>query len=142
MMNSPLLLGTDITRLPPYLLTMLLNKEIANLNQDPLGWPGRIANNLTSTMGDVWRKKMADGSIVAVLFNKQGLSEAPREMVLDFASVGVPQQAEASKVSEVTVRDLWKQHDVGSNATDGSWTSLVHSHGVVVLRLSGFAATL
>lgn len=142
LMNSPLLLGTDITHLPPYLLTMLLNKEIADLNQDPLGWPGRLANNLTSTAGEVWRKKMADGSIVAVLFNKQHLSQPPREMVLDFASVGVPQHTEESKASQVTVRDLWKKQSVGSNASDGSWTSVVPSHGVAVLRLSGFASTL
>jgi hypothetical protein len=121
---------------------MLLNKEIADLNQDPLGWSGRLANNFTSTAGEVWRKKMADGSIVAVLFNKQHLSQPPREMVLDFASVGVPQHTEESKARQVTVRDLWKKQNVGSNASDGSWTLVVPSHGVAVLRLSGFASTL
>ena len=41
-MCSPLLLGTDITNMDDALKTLLLNKEIAALSQDPLGYPGHV----------------------------------------------------------------------------------------------------
>ena len=46
LMNSPLLLGTDITNMAVGLKALLLNAEIAGLNQDALGYPGRVALRL------------------------------------------------------------------------------------------------
>ena len=129
LMNSPLLLGTDITNMAAGLKALLLNAEIAALNQDTLGYPGRVALRLGNAgcganTSEVWEKKLADGSLAAVLFNR---CAQPANVTAVFAALNISWSA-------VAVRDLWAQRELGSAA--GGWSALVPPHGVVALRLS------
>ena len=36
----------------------------------------------------------------------------------------------------VTVRDLWRQKDLGTVQAEGSWSTLVAPHGVVLVKLT------
>jgi alpha-galactosidase len=120
---SPMLLGCDMAMLDPFTLSLLCNSEVLDVNQDPLGLQGvRFASgegHLT------YVKPLEDGTIAVALFN---LSE--EEQVLGFApkKLGV--------FGDQTVRDLWRQKDVGTVAYKDRWEVAVPPHGCAFYRIS------
>ncbi len=121
LLNAPLLLGCDLSRLDAFTLGLLANDEVIAVNQDPLG--RQAARVLRDDAVEVWAKPMEDGSIVAGLFNRSMLTA---DLTLDFKTVGLtgPQR----------VRDLWRQQDLGVLAD--KFTAAVHGHDVRLLRFS------
>jgi alpha-galactosidase len=128
-LNSPLLLGSDIANMGADLQALLLNSEITGLNQDRLGYPGRIAGNTDNGQAEVWAKKLAaNGAVAAILFNKWNVTT---NITVDFKL-----HLNLTTGAAVDVRDLWLQKNVGEKVTSGSWTTSVPSHGVVALKVS------
>ncbi len=117
---APLIFSGDITRLDDFTLGLLVNDDIIDVDQDPLGRPGRrVAKN-----GDleVWMREMEDGSKAVGLFNRgDGLAA----VTADWSVLGLsgPQR----------VRDLWRSKELG--AFDGAFEAYVARHGVVMVRL-------
>ena len=69
---APLIFGGDITRLDDFTLSLLCNDEVIEVDQDPLGKPGRrVAKH-----GDleVWARPMEDGSLAVGLFNRNEMA--------------------------------------------------------------------
>ncbi len=90
---APLIAGNDLSKMTPYTVELLTNREVLAVDQDPLGKQGyRIAQEGPF---EVWMKPMADGSKVVGLFNRQRFAE---EMAVDFSQIGI--------TSEAIVRDL------------------------------------
>ena len=117
---APLIFSGDMTRLDAFTLGLLTNDEIIDVDQDPLGKPGRrVAKN-----GDVeiWVRELEDGSRAVGLFNR---GEGLAAVTAAWEAVGVegPQR----------VRDLWRQKDLGVH--DRAFTAYVARHGVVMIRL-------
>lgn len=117
---APLIFSGDITRLDDFTLGLLTNDDIIDVDQDPLGKPGRrVAKD-----GDreVWMRELEDGSKAVGLFNR-GPALAP--VTAKWADLGLagPQR----------VRDLWRSKDLGP--FDGSFEAYVARHGVVMIRL-------
>ncbi len=117
---APLIFSGDITRLDDFTLGLLTNDEIIEVDQDPLGRPGkRAAKN-----GDleVWVREMEDGSKAVGLFNRGDRLAA---VTASWADLGIsgPQK----------VRDLWRQKDLG--VYDGAFEAYVARHGVVMVRV-------
>jgi len=117
---APLIFSGDITRLDDFTLGLLTNDEIIEVDQDPLGKPGRrVAKN-----GDleVWTRELEDGSRAVGLFNR---GEGLATVTASWAEIGVagPQKT----------RDLWRQKDLG--VYDSSFTAYVARHGAVMIRL-------
>jgi alpha-galactosidase len=117
---APLIFSGDITRLDDFTLGLLINDEIIEVDQDPLGKPGRrVAKN-----GDleVWVREMEDGSKAVGLFNR---GSALAEVTASWADLGLsgPQN----------VRDLWRQKDLGVYSDE--FKAYVARHGVVMIRL-------
>jgi len=118
---SPLLIGCDMTKLDDFTLNLLTNDEVLEVNQDPLGCQaGRV---LKEGSLEVWAKVMEDGSKVVGLFNR-GEDEAV--MAVKWADLGLK--------GKQTVRDLWRQQDVGTSETQ--YRAPVPRHGVVLLKLT------
>ncbi|HEY5912247.1 MAG TPA: NPCBM/NEW2 domain-containing protein [Verrucomicrobiae bacterium] len=118
---SPLLIGCDMTRLDEFTLNLLTNDEVLEVNQDPLGrQAGRVAKRGEI---EIWAKDMEDGSKVVGLFN---LGEEQSPATLDWADVGLK--------GKQTVRDLWRQQDVGSFTAQ--FQTQVPRHGVVLVKLT------
>lgn len=117
---APFIFSGDITRLDDFTLGLLTNDEVIDVDQDPLGKPGRrVAKN-----GDleVWVKEMEDGSKAVGFFNRgDGLAE----VTADWAAIGVE--------GGQKVRDLWRQKDLG--VFTGAFTAYVARHGVVMVRM-------
>ncbi|MGO8696954.1 MAG: NPCBM/NEW2 domain-containing protein [Limisphaerales bacterium] len=118
---APLILSGDITRLDDFTLGLLCNNEVVDVDQDPLGKPGRrVALDDTR---EVWAKDLESGAKAVGLFNR---GEMPATVTVKWTDLGLegPQ----------AVRDLWRQKDVGQFRDE--FKSTVPRHGVVLLRLA------
>jgi alpha-galactosidase len=120
LLAAPLIFSGDITRLDDFTLNLLTNDEVIEVDQDPLGLPGRRV----AKEGDleVWARPMEDGSLAVGLFNR---GEGLKIIEAKWEDLGVrgPQR----------VRDLWRQRDVG--VAEGKFEACVARHGVVFVRL-------
>ncbi len=117
---APLIFSGDITRLDDFTLGLLTNDDIIEVDQDPLGRPGR---RVAKDGGlEVWMREMEDGSKAVGLFNRgDGLGVVTAK----WSDLGVagPQK----------VRDLWRRKDLG--VYNDSFTAYVARHGVVMIRV-------
>jgi alpha-galactosidase len=117
---APLIAGNDLSKMTPYTLELLTNREVIAVDQDPLGKQGyRVAQEGPF---EVWMKPLADGSKAVGLFNRQRTTE---QMTVDFSAIGIN--------GEATVRDLWLKKDLGT--FHGIFSAYVPRHGVVLVRI-------
>ena len=117
---APLIAGNDLTKMTPYTVAMLTNREVIAVDQDPLGRQGfRV---MQEGPFEVWTKPMADGSRVVGLFNRQRSTE---EITVDFSQIGVNGTA--------SVRDLWLKKELGT--FKNSYSAYVPRHGVVLVKV-------
>ena len=119
-MAAPLIFSGDITRLDDFTLGLLTNDEVIDVDQDPLGRPGRRV----AKTGDleVWARPMEDGSLAVGLFNR---GEATKAVTATWADLGLE--------GKQKVRDLWRQKDVG--VFEGKLEAPVARHGVYFIRI-------
>ena len=119
LLSSPLLIGCDLERLDEFTLNLLTNDEVLAINQDILG------KQATPVYKDgdvqVWVKELADGTKAIGVFN---LGDKTTKYSVDFQSLKLDK--------EVTVRDLWRQKDLGKFT--GKFDATVPSHGVVLVK--------
>ncbi len=117
---APLIFSGDITRLDEFTLSLLTNDEVLDVDQDPLGKPGRRV-----WQGDdleVWAKDLEDGSKAAGLFNR---GEMESNVTAKWADLGLK--------GNQLVRDLWRQKELGSFSSE--FKATVPRHGVVLVRI-------
>ncbi|MFF9850422.1 alpha-galactosidase [Streptomyces litmocidini] len=121
-MAAPLMAGNDLREASAQTLSVLGNRKVIAVDQDPLGRQGvRIA----STGGlDVLAKPLADGDVSVVLFNS---TDSPARISTTAARAGLP--AAASYVLE----DLWADT---TRTSSGTISADVPPHGVVMYRVS------
>jgi alpha-galactosidase len=123
LIKSPLLIGCDVTAMSNATLSILTNKDIIALNQDPLGVQGhRVAK---SNDLEVWAGPLANGDVAVILFNR---SPSAANITAQWADIGL------AKGTAATARDLWSKANLGS-FTD-SLQLAVPTHAVRTLRLT------
>lgn len=122
-LNSPLIISTDLNKLSRESLSILSNKEIIALNQDSLAVQGqRIYKEQRK---EIYFKPLDNYNKAAVvLFNR---SRNDQVITVNWKDIGIDSQA--------SVRDLWKHEYLGSFKQ--SFSALVKSHSVVALEVSG-----
>ena len=105
-------------------LNLVTNDEVLAVNQDPLCKQGyRIQNR----QGDfeIWAKDLADGNKAVGFFN---LSEQDQVLTLSTQDLGFTG----------TLRDLWRQQDIGT--LKDAFSVKVSAHGVAFLKITSNAA--
>ena len=119
---APLMAGNDITKMSPEIASILTNKEVVAIDQDPLGMQGRRVKR----EGDfeVWSKQLSDGGRAVALLNR---SAKESQISVKWRDIGYPDSVSAS------VRDLWAKEDLGKKS--GSYSATVPSHGVVMVTI-------
>ena len=117
---APLIFSGDITRLDDFTLGLLTNDEVIDIDQDPLGRPGKRVGKEGDL--EVWVRDMEDGSKAVGLFNR---GEGVAEVKAAWADLGVS--------GKQVVRDVWRQKEVG--VFEGSFTAFVARHGAVLVRV-------
>lgn len=120
LMAAPLIFSGDITRLDDFTLSLLTNDEVIDVDQDPLGKPGRRAAYAEGC--EVWVRDLEDGSKAVGLFNR---GELEATVTAHWSDLGLQ--------GNQIVRDLWRQKDLGTFS--GEFHAAVPRHGVVLLRL-------
>ena len=117
---SPLMIGCDLTDVDPFILSLLTNDEVIEVNQDPLGAGG--APIAEGNGWQIWAKPMFDGSIVFALYNK---ADCEKEVKLDMSACGMD--------GAWRVRDLWRQIDEGVRS--GCYSRAVLAHATHLVRM-------
>lgn len=121
LLAAPLLVGCDLTNLDDFTLGLLTNDEVLEVDQDPLGRQAVCVRRDGPV--EVWAKELADGSKAVGLFNRDDRS--PRTVTVTWADLGL--------TGPRTLRDLWRQADLGT--FDGRFECRVLVHGVVLVRV-------
>ncbi|MBT0670773.1 glycoside hydrolase family 27 protein [Novosphingobium profundi] len=123
MMAAPLIAGNDIANMDAATASILLNREVIAIDQDPLGRQGRRVRREGD--GEVWVRTLANGERAALLFNR---GEQPLRITLDWSLLDYAPE------TPLAVRDLWKQKDLGTERRE--WSAEVPAHDVVMIRLA------
>ncbi|MCM8570375.1 glycoside hydrolase family 27 protein [Gramella jeungdoensis] len=127
MLNSPLIAGNDLTKMSDQTLDILTNKEMIDINQDPLVYQARRLKDEGDL--EVWAKPLKStlsGEVAVALLNR---SDSSKWMSFKMEDVGI----DPSKKN--TIRDVWKHKELQPNQNKLSMK--VPSHGVVVLKIQG-----
>ena len=120
LLASPMLIGCDMTQLDEFTLSLLTNDEVIEVSQDPLG---KQAHRISKDENvEVWAKDMEDGSKAVGLFNR---GEFENPVTVKWSELGL--------LGKQTVRDLWRQQDVGVSVD--SFSVKVARHGVMLIRV-------
>jgi alpha-galactosidase len=121
LMASPLIFSGDMAKLDAFTLNVLCNAEVIDVDQDPLGKQARILRQTADEF--VLVKELEDGSKAIGLFN---LGEQPAKLAVSWTELSIS--------GKQSVRDLWRQKDLGKFNTQ--FEIEVPRHGVMMARLS------
>jgi alpha-galactosidase len=116
---SPLLLGTDLTKLDPADLPLITNDEVIRVDQ--AGHPAHPVSQATPQQ--VWFSDNHDGTYTVALFN---LATTPAAVTANWSDLGVH--------SHYTLaRDLWSHRNLG--ILKNSYTTTLPAHGSALLKI-------
>jgi alpha-galactosidase len=124
LLAAPLIAGNDLRTMTNETKSILMNREIIAIDQDP---EYRPVTEVSSEAGvEVLMRPLHDGTVVVGLFNR---TAAPAEA--QFARSSLPTTLQGKMIK---VRDLWK-HDAVPMGGE-AFKATVPGHGVVMLRIS------
>ncbi len=118
---APLLAGNDIRTMSDVTKSILLNKEVIAIDQDPLG---KQASPVKNGELETWVKPLADGGVAVGVVNLGSAAAT--------ATVNAADLLPGKKVK--VARDLWAHKDV--KFAKGAYSREVPSHGILLLRVS------
>ncbi len=124
LLPAPLIAGNDLRTMSDETKSLLLNREVIAIDQDPSYKP--VTSVSSADRLEVLMRPLADGSVVVGLFNRAG---AAAEM--KFPRASLPASFAGKKLA---VRDLWK-HEAATMHGD-SFAATVPMHGVVLVKFS------
>jgi alpha-galactosidase len=97
---SPLMIGCDVRNMDPETASLLMNREVLAVNQDPLGRPAKRVKRAGSC--EVWTKRLADSSMAVALINRGSRGE---DVLLKARDIGL---LESPKMAH----NLWTGQDI------------------------------
>jgi alpha-galactosidase len=118
---APLLAGNDIRTMTDTTRSILLNKEVIAIDQDPLG---KQASPVKAGKLETWIKPLKDGSVAVGVVNLDAASATAAIKASDLPVKGTVKSA----------RDLWTHQPV--KFADGQYSATIPSHGILLLRVS------
>jgi alpha-galactosidase len=117
---APLLAGNDIRTMSEVTKSILMNKEVIAVDQDPLG---KQASPVKNGNLETWIKSLSDDSVALGIVN---LGPSPVTATVNASDLHL-----AGAVSKA--RDLWSHKDV--KFAGDAYAAQVPSHGVLLLRV-------
>jgi alpha-galactosidase len=122
-MAAPLLISTDLSHLAKPALSILSNKAVIGVDQDPYGAQGTIVK--TEGKVDILAKPLADGDISVALFNKGGTSAN--------AAISAHDAGFSISPRGYLLDNLWTHH---VTETSSVIAANIPAHGVVMYRVT------
>jgi alpha-galactosidase len=124
MLAAPLLAGNNLSQLTPEITSILTNREIITIDQDPLG---KEADRIYAEGPiEIWARPLVDGSRVLAIFNFGEQRSYLRGVSLHLEEAGAANGWHA--------RDVWMAKDLGPISDATQFT--IRRHGSIILRLS------
>ena len=120
MIGSPLLIGTDLTKLDAFTKSLLVNDEVIAVSQDRLGKTARRIHHTDAE--SVWVRPLVGGDVAVALVNRYPFV---REIKVSFDELGL--------AGERWVKDLWRQKCEGRHS--GEYFALVPPHATKLVRM-------
>ena len=120
LLTQPMLLSCNIPTMDEFDLSLVTNHEVLAINQDAICKQGVRVRNQKGNF-EIWAKDLADGSKAVGLFN---ISNKDQVLSVTAQELGI----------KGTIRDLWRQKDIGT--LSDSFSANVSSHGVVFIKVS------
>ena len=159
LMAAPLIYSGEMSRLDPFILNVLCNHEVIDINQDILGKQARIISAAKDEL--VMAKEMENGSVAVGLFYVSGNANSEIMDLVDDEADGMSDEMKKTvdavdsfvwdnsplpkkmiiKASDIgitgkfIVRDAWRQKDLGE--FENTFETEVPFHGVKLLKISG-----
>ena len=124
MMSSPLLAGNDVRTMSSTTKSILENREIIAINQDPLGEQALLADEPTPTT-QIWVRRLASPGTYAIAL----LNRGP-----DAARIEVPWNWHVGFNGPASVRDLWDHKDLGTFRR--GYATTVPAHGAAIIKVT------
>jgi alpha-galactosidase len=125
MLSAPLLIGCDMPKMSPFIVSLFSNDEVLSVSQDALGKQGWRAKQ--DGQKEVWMKPLADGSLAVAFFNRGDSA----------ADVSV-QWSDLKLTGPQSVRDLWRQKDMEQDQTTpvSGYSVHVAPHGAELFKVA------
>lgn len=132
MMASPLFAGNDLRLATPETLKILTNREIIEINQDPIGIQG--FKYQSDGVNDVWVKPLTDNNWAVVFLNR---SDKPAKLKFD-RNKHIIVDKDFNRTLDLTndsyaLRDLWQHRDDGN--TNKKLNVNLAAHDVIAFKL-------
>ena len=121
---SPLMIGCDIRKLDRDTASLLMNREVLAVNQDPLGIPGRRVKQIGMGPCEVWTKRLADQSVAVAVINRGSRGEDVTVKARDLGLFDAPKLA----------RNLWTQQDTADFKAELKLR--IQPHETILLKVS------
>jgi alpha-galactosidase len=122
-MAAPLLAGNNLVNASSTTLSILGNKAVIAVDQDPAGKQGRMVSSSGGL--DVLAKPLANGDVSVVLFNENSSTATISTTAAAIGKTGA---------SSYGLTDLWSN---ATSSTSGTISASVPGHGVVMYRVTG-----
>jgi alpha-galactosidase len=122
MAAAPLLLGCDLDKLDAFTLNLVTNDEVLAVNQDTLGKQATVASNDGNKLL-VYARDLDDGSKAVALYN---LGKGPATVTARWSDLKLS--------GKQTVRDLWRQKELGEFENQFQMTVAPHGAEMVKIR--------
>ncbi len=122
MLAAPLIAGNDVRTMTADVRTILTNKEVIAIDQDPLGKQG--TRFMEHPSKEIWVKELSHGEWAACFLNT---GSNPLEVRVNWEYLPFPKGV-------YTIRDLWQKKDIGK--TDVNFSAHIPPHDVVLVKLS------
>ena len=121
--SAPLMVGSDLTRLSPASLSLLTNKDVLAIHNDPYSLqPIKVAEPFPGVQ--VWAKPMAvAGRRAVAILNR---TDAAAQVKIDWSKLGL-------EGAPRSLRDVWNRQAVAPSEA----TFNVPAHDIVLLSLEG-----
>ena len=124
LLAAPLIAGNDLRDMSDETKSILMNREVIAIDQDPDYKP---VTEVSSKDGvEVLMRPLHDGSVAVGLFNRTATATE--------ASFNRSSLPAALSGKNAKARDLWKHADVAMSGD--AFTATIPSHGVVLLKVS------
>lgn len=128
MLNSPLLAGNDLSKMSKETISILTNRDMISINQDPLVYQARKLKDDGDL--EVWARPLfstTSGKVAVALLNR---SNKKQTMTMQPDSVGIQSN------KGYTLFDVWEKKTY-PRATASEVKFDIPAHGVVVLKMEG-----
>ena len=123
MLASPLLAGNDLTKMSPEVASILMNKQVVAIDQDPAGQ--QAERIYAEGPIEFWSRPLADGSTALAIFNTGEDPSDLRNIPLPLKQLGFSKAPKAL--------DLWKNT---SMTLDATYKPTLPRHSAILLKLT------